>query len=281
MSAAETPLKPPCCIEQEIVKWLWRSKLFVVLMIAASAVLLLLCYGWLSIPDAKAWQFGATIVLGLMIVCGAITWHGYAVGLPAYSRTHADPASKIGNAISLGGRWWKFLQPWKMMAIAIVLKIAWAAFAAAILFLLGTIAEMVPDLSAVIASWLTNTLRKPVSPAGVEVVLANLPWVAAWVLFAILWMPLFAAAASEPAPTFKLKHVTRAWRRWRYWWVTALTFFFGLWLPWLLAQWAPEVSGLWLETASMIVRVGIAFVVAVVAWLFLLAYAERTTSEGM
>lgn len=49
----------------------------------------------------------------------------------------------------------------------------------------------------------------------------------------------------------------------------------GCWLPWVLAHWAPNLTGVGMQAASAAVRFGMAICVFVCAWLMLCAVVRR------
>src|SRR6266536_3587827 len=56
-------------------------------------------------------------------------------------------------------------------------------------------------------------------------------------------------------------------RSWRYWATAAVLVVAGVALPWLLVRWVPRLQSFGAQTASMIVRFGLAYGIALAAWL--------------
>lgn len=84
-------------------------------------------------------------------------------------------------------------------------------------------------------------------------------WIARWVVLPLLFVPLFAGAAS---------HGWRVWRGFSWRAVAAPAgVFLGVWVPLRLLGWVPHVSSFPMEMASFVARASIAYLLFVVAWL--------------
>ena len=91
---------------------------------------------------------------------------------------------------------------------------------------------------------------------------AALPWIAAAVLVLGLLPPASGSAG--------------ALRRWNYWIAAAGLAAAGVLLPWLLVRWVPKLQGFGAQTASMAVRFGLAYAIALAAWLSIASLPRRT-----
>jgi hypothetical protein len=63
--------------------------------------------------------------------------------------------------------------------------------------------------------------------------------------------------------------------------MSLVVFFLCGFLPWQLAQWAPEWKSLLPEVASAAARWGAAYVIAVTGWVVLLALAEQFVNRDL
>jgi hypothetical protein len=172
----------------------------------------------------------------------------------------------VGNAAAALAAWW-----WLGLPESTVWNVALSALAAiviAVLFLWMHSAALVAYRGPEVP-WMRALRRVPLA----------LPWFAAiaaaaiylhyiWLAVAILLlMPLGAAAWS-------------AYRDWRYyaWAVALLAVGYA---PVLLLGWVPQVQGLNAELASLALRGGAAYLIAVTVWLLLAAAAQvRAASPG-
>jgi hypothetical protein len=85
-----------------------------------------------------------------------------------------------------------------------------------------------------------------------------------WILPAIVLLPLSAQVAAEG-----LRGLFRmAWRA-RYVPSAAVLVVAGTYIPYKLIAWHPQLSGLTMQTASLAVRFGLAYLLAVSAWLIM------------
>lgn len=100
-----------------------------------------------------------------------------------------------------------------------------------------------------------------------------------WFVLPGLFLPLVAARVLGS----RLRAALKTLIRWQYWTALAVLVVIGVWIPQLLAGWVP-FKKLGPETASLIARLGAAYVVAVLAWLMvvgLLGYFMRVHSQDV
>jgi hypothetical protein len=67
--------------------------------------------------------------------------------------------------------------------------------------------------------------------------------------------------------------------RWRYWLACAVLVLAGVYIPGRLVWWVLPVQGLFLETLSMLARFSLAYLLAVTAWLTLVAVIGRLSTK--
>ena len=242
-----------------------RSKRLWLLHVVANLALAAAFYGWLHIPEAAAWQVAASAVLAVALLAAFLWLHGGTLNV-------------LGAQSDAGGSMW---QAFASAVNRLPALLAWTLALMAVLWVLDAIIAE-DTWGFAIGSWLTLTLRRPVSPADAATWLLRAQTVAVWFVFG-LWL----AMAREI-----LRHGVRALgtRRgaWRqtvtsigYWLGVLLVWFTLAYLPPLLMTWVPEVEGLWWEAASLSVRLAMALVLALTSWLALLAMvAQRQSADS-
>jgi len=202
------------------------------LVIQAGGYLLLLAllYEWLGIGDRSTAQVLLSGLLGAAILLGAVWLLGHA----------------LAPALSLR-RWPVFLAWVVVLALAVGGAIWLAGYRSRV------------GLS--VASHLTLWFRRPVKPQSMASLYGALVCIVGTAVVLAL-LPL-ASAAAEGAR----QGARSALRQWRYWAGCAVMIAAGYWLPGLLLGWVPKFSGFGAQTASLIVRFSLAYVIALAAWL--------------
>ncbi len=189
-----------------------RKWALLTIQITGYALVAVMIYFWLGIPEQSVWQLLLSLLLAVAIIAGS-GWLLAAL-----------------FALRLCGR-----REW-LRAMAFVLLLLAMFFG---------------------GSWLNG------SAPGV-----NPLWfwsIGAFIVFAVL--PWFA--------------VVRAWliRRWQYWVAAAGVVIMGIYIPWKLIWWVPSLSGMTAQTASMAVRFGLAYLLAVAALLLFSGWMQRLAGE--
>jgi hypothetical protein len=149
----------------------------------------------------------------------------------------------------------------------------WAVLAAVVVAAAVWLAGFAPKVSAWLASLLTLRLRAAVSPRQVEWIYPVLLRGAACVAVLVL-IPL----ASQAAGGVRVRAALRVAARPRYWLACAVLVFVGLYLPGILIQWVPAFENLSTRAGSVALRFGLAYVLAVTAWLTLAAVIAQFLS---
>jgi hypothetical protein len=210
----------------------WKIWLFNAL---GGAGLVAAAYGWFWIPDEKTWHLAVSFAAALAITAACIY-------LLAVTVTH-----QIGSKVPFRrcAVWLATLSVWVGM-------IEWAGASA-------------PRQGAWLASLLTMTVRKPVSPTTLTPVTGFL-WTAILWLGIVALVPWLCLAARDAAKVLCYR---------RYWISAVAGVVVGFWLPWRLFQWAPGFEGFNVQLASVVIRLTIAWIVIVIAWLWLVTIAAQ------
>ena len=217
--------------------------------LVGNALLLWLGYEWLGVGESTIPRLLWSAVFALALLTAFVWLHGATF---AYFR-----GAKIG---------------------ARLLPLVLAAIAALVLYgLLSAWADYSPQPAFKLASYLTLKFRKPVKPATVMQGLNVALWLVRWVLLPLVWLPVASGVA------------VRGWRgfgefgwRGRGWLLAPILLLCGLWLPFVVLGFVPRVGGFWLQMASFGVRIGLAyllFVVAAVALAFVTSLGRPVLSQ--
>ncbi len=178
------------------------------------AVLVVLVYLWLGLPERTPWDLLLSAVLFVLLVAGAIGLAGWT--LVAFE----EPAPVWASWPRRLGR----LAPVVLLMAAAVVLVVWR-------------------LSR-FSGWL----------AGAAAIL--------------LLLPLASQAARG---TVCLRRAASLLRRPEYWLAGVIAILIGVALPWAVVLWTPVHGGLLVETLSLALRFGVAWLAAVASWLFLAA----------
>jgi hypothetical protein len=217
--------------------------------LVGNAALLWLAYQWLGVGEGTIPRLLWSAVFALAILTAFCWLHGATF---AWFR-----GARIG---------------------ARLLPIVLAAIAALLLYgMLTQWSDYSSQPAFKLASYLTLKFRKPVKPATVLHVFNVALWLLRWVLLPLVLLPVASGIAA------------RGWRglgewgwRGRGWLLAPILLLCGLWMPFVLLGWVPRVGGFWLQMASFVIRIGLAyllFVAAAVALAFITSRGRPVLSQ--
>ena len=228
-----------------------RPNLYLVMLhLGGNAALLWLGYYWLGISEARTLSLLWSALIALVLLVGACWLHGAAF----LSGQDSDLPRAFRTAL-------RHLLP--VVAGVVVIIVVYALLARWTDYLSG------PGFR--LASYLTLKFRKPVKPASVLRVFSVVMWLVRWVLVPVFALPWISGIAVHGwrgfAPKLpKLLYVIE----------TPILLLCALWLPLKVINWVPAVGGFTLEILSFSVRLLLAYLLFVGAWLVLV----RLTSSG-
>ena len=236
------------------------SRLFYALHLVANAVLLWLAYEWLALPESTVLRLAGSVALALAIVAAASWLHG-----ATFAIFRKDAKLTMGASFRTVLRHLPPLLLVVLAAIAIYSFLAWWAVYSA-------------TPAAKLASWLTLHFRKPVRPATAMRVFNAILWMVRWVLLPADLLPLFSGVAARGWLGFN----EFGWRRYSrlYRLEVPLLTLCGVWLPFRLLDWVPNVSGFTMEIASFALRIVAAYLLFVSAAMVLAFLTSRGKSAG-
>lgn len=227
-----------------------------VLHLIGNALILWLGYAWLSVPESNAAHLLWSLFVVLLFAFSALWLHGTAL---AYFSGASDFTFRRSAASAL-----RHLPA--LFALAVVALVVY--------WLVNLASSALGNPAFSLASWLTMTFRKPVSPPRVLAVFDAIVWLIEWLVLPALFAPVAAAVAINGFAGFrKFGTMPRLWR--------SLAIFVlllcALWLPTKLLEWIPAMPNFGSEMASFLIRSGIAYLL----FAGFLLVLERVTSSGM
>lgn len=255
-------------IKTSVLGAVWQNKRLWLLHLFGGALLLLLGYAWLWIPDEKVWELIGTVLLGAVILVAVLWIEGGTLAF--FRQFHAGGKGNLWPSFHAVLR--------RLPALAV-----WTAILLFFLWLIGLSEDHLDSWGGALASWMTMTVRYPVHPRGLVRILETLQWLVAWGLLPLLLLPLAEIAASASWRAFGGAGLRAAAKRvwsWRYWLIFAVLFLVGAYLPERVVLWVPEASRMATQSTSLAIRFVIAYVLAVSVGLVLLSFLGRRGAEG-
>ena len=236
-------------------KAVWKNKRLWLLHFFINAVIVVGAILWLKIPDASAWQLIAAALAALLLAIAALWLH--AGTLAYFAGAHGAGETSLSAGFKTGRR--------HLLAFAV-----WAAIFACLIYA----ALQIPDTEA-FDSWLRSMmpafLRRSISLHAVDWVINGLVNFVQYVLVPGLLLPFAVQFASHGFSA--LGSTFKGWRQTvakiSYWIWFCILALLGIYVPNLIANWAPNLSSLVLENLSIAMRFAIAFGLTVSAWLML------------
>jgi hypothetical protein len=227
---------------------------------AANAVLLATAYFWLLIPDARGWQVAGSALLAVMVVA-LVLW--LRAGTLAYFR--------IAEYRNDGAVWRAYRHalrhvPALGLWVLVFLVLAW---------LVWRLDPYVPQF----AVWLRQKMGGGPSPRNI---MADANWMLLLLVGIILpglWLPI---ATTVSAVGFKPEHIVssrRTWKRPFYWLWFCLALGFGIYLPYKLVWWIPDLQTVRQQAWSMGLRFLLAYVIGVTFFLVVVWVTAKHVSR--
>lgn len=236
-----------------------RSGRLVTLHVAGNAVLLIAAALWLLIGEARISQLILAVVAAFAILFLALWLH---TGTIEYA---ADPQSE------------NFRPSFRPS----ILRMLWLLLGMAILYWLMRHVAAWQDNSMALSSYLYAKAPQFLRPTNGEMVydtwLHHLFSVLYWFVLPGLLLPLITARVIGA----RVRSGFKTLLRWTYWLALAVAIFIGVWVPQTLMDWVP-FKKLGAETASLALRLAIAYAITIAAWLTvvgLLGYFVRVNSD--
>jgi hypothetical protein len=221
-----------------------RNPRLIALHLVLNAVLLISASFWLLIPEAHIWQLLFAGASALLILFASVWLHS---GTLVYAAEPAPEKLRDAFSIKIGRLLWflmgAFVLFWCMRAVGGWEDSTWQTA--------GYLYSKAP-------AW----LRPTAGSSNYDSVLGYVLSILFWYLLPCIFLPLIAARV---VGTSSVRGI-RTWSRWQYWLGMAITVLAGVWLTRLLLNWTPGHT-LGQETASLVLRLVVAYAIATAAWL--------------
>ena len=220
---------------------------------------------WLLIPEAHTWQIAATTLLALVVVL-LFLWLQSAT-LAYFEEFHSNGSARFRDNCRFA----------TLPAFAM-----WAAVFTFLLHFVDHLSEFAPQLASYARSISPVWLRHLISEPRMDSLVALKFWVFFWIIVPGLLLPLGVQTAKHGFRGFG-KEGRSGWRRSLgsrvYWSVLIVLAIAGAYLPQRLIEWLPEASSVNGETASLVLRFLLAWLLAVSAWTLLASVLGRVGSS--
>lgn len=217
------------------------------LNLVANAAVLAAAYFWLLIPDARGWQVAGSAVLAVMVAV-LVLW--LRAGTLAWFR--------VAEFRKQGTIWSAYRRALRHVPALAVWALVFIVFA----WLLLSLRPYVPQF----AVWLRQKIGAGSSPRNL---MDDLNWVLLLIVGLVmpaLWVPI---ATTVSAVGFQPEHIVRSrrvWRRVAYWLWFILLLGLGIYIPYRLVWWIPDLQTLRHQTWSMGGRFLLAYLIGVTAF---------------
>jgi hypothetical protein len=230
----------------------WRAG---ALFFVALPLLALLVVLWLWVKEATWWELLLQGVIAIVVCAGAAT--AQALVMHRYSRS----ADKLTPA-----------------RIAVVL--VWCALFGAVLWYVSGWSDFWTRLTPYTYSKLSHGTRESIGFRNVSRFFGIMDAALVWWIVPALLLPLGVEWARAGLRRAEYRQCGRALVSVTYWAWLIVPAVIALWAPGTLVAWHPG-KGLSMEMVSVAVRLTLAYVVAVVCWLFAIAVAaQRLTTAA-
>jgi hypothetical protein len=214
----------------------------------ANAAVLAVAYFWLLIPDARGWQVAGSALLAAFVLV-MVLW--LRAGTLAYFRVaEFRKDGSVGRAYRHSLRHVPALALWVLVFVVF----AWMVF---------SVVPYVPQF----AVWLRQKLGAGPSPRHLMAGVNALLFLVIFGLMPGLWLPI---ATTVSAIGFAPEHIVRSrrvWKRPMYWLWFCLLFGIGIYVPYKMVWWIPDLQTIRQQCWSMSLRFLLAYVIGVTAFL--------------
>ncbi len=250
----------------EIAGAAWHSKRVFAVHAIGNFVLMLLMYLFLIVPDRTGLQVVASGLLATVTVLLLIWLHGATFAY--FDEEHGDRKAQ-------------FLKSLRSFGLKIPAAVGWLVLVGLLWVLILSLEPRMYALSGLMRAKLPF-IRRMFSVRTTDAMVAFKLWFFAAVIVPIVFLPLMAAIARAGYAGWAGRGWRAVWRslkNWRWWVSYVVLIVVGGYLPYRLTKWVPDVSTMGREFASMIVRLGIAYVVATAAWMLVVSAATWFARE--
>lgn len=248
--------------ERDTLTAVLNSKRVWLVHVITNALLMIAFFYWTRIPEETGWEFLWTVVWGLAIGFATLWLHCSTF---AYFKAGSEPS--FSNSL-------------RSSIARIPAFLIWAVIFGIGLWLIGQLWSYDEQAGGYVRHLLPQSLRRVIAPRS----MFSLWHWAIWFLYFFLWpivcLPVGGQVAIKNFRGFYSAAAIRPVREVRFWLAYLICFLIGAYVSFVLAWMVPrEPSSLNAQTWSMILRLGIGYLLLVTAWVVLCAAIMRA-SQG-
>ena len=224
------------------------------LNLVGNALLLGAVYSWLLMPDAHGWQVAVSALDAAIVIF-----------LGLWLRTGTFAYFRVAEFRDNANVWRAFRHALRhLVALAV-----WAILLAATVWLLIALRRFAPQFGVWFWQKSPSFLRFG-TPKQIFHAADWVLWFLLWVLAPAVWLPIATTVAAAGLRVQRMARSLRVLRRPAYWsWFCALMLV-GVYVPYKLVWWIPDLSDLRKQAWSMSLRFLLACVILISAWVALL-----------
>ncbi len=254
-------------LRQSLALLLHTPRLWLV-QVTGNVAILLLYAGWLRLPEAHLWELILNALVPLLIFVGAVVLHGGT--LDYFRRSQADRAALLIPAFRNASRHLFAIVIWLVVFFILWNQLNW-------------LDNNSYRISGFLRSSLPAWLRKHTTDNGFDDSFGFLVAVLRWVIIPGLLLPMALLTAELGLRGLKrFREWGRMLRSLDYWLVIALAAFIGVALTDALMDWKPkqQTATLFQEEVSVIIRLIVAYLLALFSWLWVCSMLGRLRPAG-
>lgn len=236
--------------------------------VAGNVAILLLYAGWLRLPEAHWWELALNAIVPLLMFVGAVVLHGGT--LDYYRRAQADRAALLTPALRNALRHVVAIVIWLLVFFILWNQLDW-------------LDNRSYGITGVLRSSLPAWLRKHTTEEGLNDSFGFLIAALRWVVLPGLLLPMALLSAELGLRGLKrFREWGRMLRSLSYWVVLAVAAIIGVAVTDALIDWKPgqETASLLQEEFSVIVRLLVAYLLALFCWLWVCSMLGRLRLAG-
>ncbi|HVZ17904.1 MAG TPA: hypothetical protein VG897_12350 [Terriglobales bacterium] len=250
--------------EHDTFSAVWNSKRVWLIHIFANALLFAAFFYWLRIDEESSFHVAISVLMGAAIILCTMWLH--AATLDYFHQRHAGTGTSFGDSM-------------RAALARVPAFLVWAIVFGVVLDLIGGAWDYDAQAGGWARHMLPQFLRTHVSPRSMISAFVFFVGFIFYVLWPIVFLPIGAQVARFNFRGFfgrPLLAAFRPLRHLRFWAVYLVCFAAGMYVPYILANVVPkENASLHYQTASMIARLGIAYMLLVTGWLVVCSAITR------
>jgi hypothetical protein len=251
--------------ESDVFTAVMNSKRVWLVHVIANAALLAGFFYWTQIPEESALLFGLTAGSGLLIACVTLWLH-------CATFDYFQPTWEFNFKESL-----------RRSVPRVPAFLLWVVIFGLVLWLIGQVWSYDTQIGGWMRHMQPGPVRRTITPRSAFSATSWLMWFLYFFVWPILLLPVGAQVAVRNFRGFLSRAAIRPFVSLHFWAVYFVCFLIGAYFPYRLAWMIPRTpSSLNAQTWSMVMRLGIGYLLLVTGWLVLCAAIMRASDgEGV